>query len=76
MAEIIALILALLGSLGFGPNGGGRRAAAPPRPAPAAQEVPAQIPTPALIPGLLGLGAAALRKKKQEEGEEGQEQAE
>jgi len=31
------------------------------------QERPRRVPTPALIPGLIGLGVAALRKKKQEE---------
>jgi hypothetical protein len=28
--------------------------------------VPTQVPTPALLPGLIGMGAAALRKRKQE----------
>lgn len=31
---------------------------------------PRPIPTPALLPGLLGLGAAALRKRKQEQSEQ------
>jgi hypothetical protein len=29
----------------------------------------APIPTPALLPGLIGMGVAALRKRGQEEGE-------
>ncbi len=59
MAELIALILASFPFI-FGGGGGHPHHSIQP---PSQIKTHNNVPTPALLPGLIGLGAAALRKR-------------
>ena len=73
--DIIAALLALIIPFLFSGGGNGRNNQLNPNnsrggeapPASVAQAPPKSIPTPALLPGLIGLGLGALRKRKSEE---------